>query len=239
MLMPIQREQYGSTVHLFIGTGRSPCKITLMPFTFINNSVVILWGLIWLFIFKSVSPFCCHAEALLHIASWSFHPSLWSSSISVKLRLDHALVYPQPDSEDTCSHTWKTLSNHVFEDLRKPKAPNSSGQRGGKRGGGSCNRWKKERVRLGLGRRGAPIHRIEIKGPNTLSHLSSRPQWKKCQKIYCFPEECLPKLQTPMPQNMKEKRKKFNFFSENWDITGKSIEELVITGHLNKPLTFV
>jgi hypothetical protein len=34
-------------------------------------------------------------------------------------------VYPQLDSEDTYSHTWKTLSNHVFEDLRKPKAPNS------------------------------------------------------------------------------------------------------------------
>jgi hypothetical protein len=29
-------------------------------------------------------------------------------------------------------------------------------------------------VGLGWGR-GAPIHRIEIKGPNTLSHLSSRP----------------------------------------------------------------
>jgi hypothetical protein len=53
--MPSQREQYGSTVHLFIGTGRSPCKITLMPFTFINNSIVTLRGLIWLFIFKSVS----------------------------------------------------------------------------------------------------------------------------------------------------------------------------------------
>jgi hypothetical protein len=29
--MPSQRKQYGDTVHLFIGTGRSPCKITLMP----------------------------------------------------------------------------------------------------------------------------------------------------------------------------------------------------------------
>jgi hypothetical protein len=38
--MPSQREQYGSTVHLFIGTGRSPCKITLMPFTFANDSIV-------------------------------------------------------------------------------------------------------------------------------------------------------------------------------------------------------
>jgi hypothetical protein len=27
----IQREQYGGTVHLFIGTGRGPGKITSMP----------------------------------------------------------------------------------------------------------------------------------------------------------------------------------------------------------------
>jgi hypothetical protein len=39
--MPSQREQYGSTVHLFIGTGRSPCKITSRPFAFDNNSIVI------------------------------------------------------------------------------------------------------------------------------------------------------------------------------------------------------
>jgi hypothetical protein len=69
MLMPSQREQYRNIVHLFIGTGRSPYEITLMPFTFIINSIIILRGLIWLFIFKSVSPFCCHAEAPLHIAS--------------------------------------------------------------------------------------------------------------------------------------------------------------------------
>jgi hypothetical protein len=80
--MPSQREQYENTVHLFIGTGRSPCKITLMPFTFINNSIVILQGLIWLFIFKSVSSSCRYAEALLHIASWSSYPSSWSSSRS-------------------------------------------------------------------------------------------------------------------------------------------------------------
>ena len=53
--MPNQREQYGDTVHLFIGMGRSPRKITLMPLTFINNSMIILRGLIWFFIFKSVS----------------------------------------------------------------------------------------------------------------------------------------------------------------------------------------
>jgi hypothetical protein len=52
--MPSQREQYGSTVHLFIGTGRSPCKITPMPFTFANNFIVIYRGLNSLFPFKSV-----------------------------------------------------------------------------------------------------------------------------------------------------------------------------------------
>jgi hypothetical protein len=67
--MPSQREQYGSTVHLFLGTGRSPCKITLVPFIFINNSTVILQGLIRLFIFKSVPLFYCHAKAYLRIAS--------------------------------------------------------------------------------------------------------------------------------------------------------------------------
>jgi hypothetical protein len=29
-----QREQYGGTVHLFIGTGRSLCKFTFKPFIF-------------------------------------------------------------------------------------------------------------------------------------------------------------------------------------------------------------
>ena len=67
--MPSQREQYRSTVYLFIGMGRSSCKITPMPFTFANNSIVILRGLICLFIFKSVPLLCYHAEAFLRTAS--------------------------------------------------------------------------------------------------------------------------------------------------------------------------
>jgi hypothetical protein len=50
-----QREQYESIVHLFIGTGRSPCKITPMSFTFANDSIVTHRGLNSLFLFKSVS----------------------------------------------------------------------------------------------------------------------------------------------------------------------------------------
>jgi hypothetical protein len=53
--MPSQREQYKSNVHLFIDTGRSPCKITLMLFTFVNNFIAIHRGLNNLLIFKSVS----------------------------------------------------------------------------------------------------------------------------------------------------------------------------------------
>jgi hypothetical protein len=53
--MTSQREHYGSTVHLFIGTGRSPCKITPMPFTFANDSIVTHRGLNSLFLFKSIS----------------------------------------------------------------------------------------------------------------------------------------------------------------------------------------
>jgi hypothetical protein len=51
-----QREQYVGTVHLFIGTGYSPCKITSMPFTFANDFKVVHRGLNNIFSFKSV-PF--------------------------------------------------------------------------------------------------------------------------------------------------------------------------------------
>jgi hypothetical protein len=57
--MPNSREQYGDTVYLFIDTGHSPYKITFMPFTFGNNSIVIHRGLNSLFIFKSVSFSAC------------------------------------------------------------------------------------------------------------------------------------------------------------------------------------
>jgi hypothetical protein len=63
--MSSQREQYENTVHLFIGTGRSPCKITSRPFAFANNSIVIHWGLDSLFLFKSVSFFLSSCRSSL------------------------------------------------------------------------------------------------------------------------------------------------------------------------------
>jgi hypothetical protein len=51
-----QREQYGGTVHIFIGTRRNLCKITFMPFMFTIDLRIIYRGLDSLFLLKSV-PF--------------------------------------------------------------------------------------------------------------------------------------------------------------------------------------
>jgi hypothetical protein len=51
-----QRVQYRGTVHLFIDTGCSLCKITFMPFMFTIDIRTIYRGLNSLFLFKSV-PF--------------------------------------------------------------------------------------------------------------------------------------------------------------------------------------
>jgi hypothetical protein len=59
-----QREQYGGTVHLFIGTGRSLCKITFMPFMFTIDLRTIYRGLDSLFLFKSV-PFLLLSRSFL------------------------------------------------------------------------------------------------------------------------------------------------------------------------------
>jgi hypothetical protein len=52
-----QREQYGVTVHLIIGTGRSPVEITFMSSITNYKRDTNYHGLIGLFLFKSVPPF--------------------------------------------------------------------------------------------------------------------------------------------------------------------------------------
>jgi hypothetical protein len=52
-----QCEQYRVTVNLFIGTGRSPVKITFMPSTNNYKHDTNYYGLIGLFLFRSVQPF--------------------------------------------------------------------------------------------------------------------------------------------------------------------------------------
>jgi hypothetical protein len=116
--MPSQREQYGNTVHLFIGTGRSPCKITSRPFAFDNNSIVIYLGLDSLFLFKSVSSFLpSYRSSLAH--SFGSAPSF---VLFPCFFIPWALVRRSLSTH----YTPEALLNHVFEDLRKSKAPNSS-----------------------------------------------------------------------------------------------------------------
>jgi hypothetical protein len=115
--MPSQREQYGNTVHLFIGTGRSPCKITSRPFAFDNNSIVIYLGLDSLFLFKSVPSFLpSRRSSLAHnfgsVPSFVLFPCFFIPWALIRRSL-------------STHYTPEALLNHVFEDLRKPKAPNN------------------------------------------------------------------------------------------------------------------
>jgi hypothetical protein len=116
--MPSQSEQYGNIVHLFIGTGRSPCKITSRPFAFDNNSIVIYLGLDSLFLFKSVFSFLPSCRSSL-AHSFGSVPSFVLFSCFFIL-----WVLVRRSLSTHC--TPEALLNHVFEDLRKPKAPNSS-----------------------------------------------------------------------------------------------------------------
>jgi hypothetical protein len=114
--MPSQREQYGGTVHLFIGAGHSPYKITPMPFTFGSNSIVLHQGLNSLFIFKSVSFSAITPKlSCSHLRRYVNLRILWASPTVVLIRVRRYLF---------THYTPETSLNHVFEDLRKPKAPN-------------------------------------------------------------------------------------------------------------------
>jgi hypothetical protein len=75
-----QREQYRGTVHLFIGTGRSPAKITFVSLITNYNHNTNHHGLCSLFLFKSVpsfvlgmppcrSSFNCSFSIYLHVVS--------------------------------------------------------------------------------------------------------------------------------------------------------------------------
>jgi hypothetical protein len=65
-----QREQYEGTVHLFIGVGRSPVKITFMPSTTIYNHGTNYHGLTGLFLFKSVPTFVSRHVAMPKLPGW-------------------------------------------------------------------------------------------------------------------------------------------------------------------------
>jgi hypothetical protein len=114
-----QREQYEGTVHLFIATGRSLCKITFMPFMFTIDIRTIYRGPNSLFLFKSV-PF------LLLSRSFLVHSFETGSTIIPTMLF---ILWTAPSQFRRflyIYYTWGNIVNHVFKDLRKTKAPNSS-----------------------------------------------------------------------------------------------------------------
>ena len=117
--MSSQREQYGSTVHLFIGMGRSPCKIIPMPFTFSNNSIIVHWGLNGLFPFKSVP-----LSAIMPKVPYA------QLRLCANLRILRTSSHCGSDPSPKVPVYVLYLLNHVFEDLRKTKAPDSSPSQG-------------------------------------------------------------------------------------------------------------
>jgi hypothetical protein len=67
-----QREQYGGTVHLFIGTGHNPDKITFMPLITNHDYDTNYQGLCSLFLFKSVPSFVSSVSSCRSSFSCSF-----------------------------------------------------------------------------------------------------------------------------------------------------------------------
>jgi hypothetical protein len=82
-----QREQYRGTVHLFIGTGRSLCKITFMLFIFTIDLRTNGRGLDSLFLLKSI-PLSVTEPKLsrAHLRRW-FNPLVHISSIVAVVNL--------------------------------------------------------------------------------------------------------------------------------------------------------
>jgi hypothetical protein len=109
-----QREQYGATVHLFIGTRRSLCRSTFMPLTFT------------IYLGKYIEDYTAFSPlSRFHFSSLcrSFFKGSFGTDSAFSRTM---LVVP----EGSCTHIipGKHVS-HVFEDLQKTKAPNTRVER--------------------------------------------------------------------------------------------------------------
>jgi hypothetical protein len=97
-----QREQYGGTVHLFIGIGRSLCKITFILFMFTIDLKTIYRGLDSLFLLKSV-PFSATKPKLpcAYLRSWfNLCPTMLLILCTTSFRIQRFMyIY----------YTWETL----------------------------------------------------------------------------------------------------------------------------------
>jgi hypothetical protein len=118
----VQREQYGVTVHLFIGMGHNPNKITFMSLTFTTNNKASCQGSSSLFSFRSVP-----SSTFVIVLSRSFfgHSFGARSPFLQTAPSYHAHLHLKVEAScNSLCYTEKYVS-YVFEDLRKRKAPNT------------------------------------------------------------------------------------------------------------------
>jgi hypothetical protein len=92
------REQYGGTVHLFIGTGRSLWEITFMPFTIAYNHNTSFHGLIGHFIFKSVHSFILRYVAMPKLHGLQLRHCFWEDLPKVFLLTGSSATKHTPNS---------------------------------------------------------------------------------------------------------------------------------------------
>jgi hypothetical protein len=118
-VITIQREQYDATVHLFIGTRRSPDKITFIFLIFIVNHKASYQGLSSLFPFRSV-PFSSFVIILSRSSSHCF--GVRSSCFRVVSLYQAYLHLKDEASCISLCYAGKHIS-YVFEDLWKRKVP--------------------------------------------------------------------------------------------------------------------
>jgi hypothetical protein len=129
----IQREQYGVIVHLFIGTGRNPDKITSMPLTFTLNYNASYQGLSSLFPLRSVSSFILDIMPSRSSFSHSFgvHPYHIRVVSSYHTRLYHERAFiPKPKTlvivYAKAENIWLVTFFRTFGRGRPPTVPITS-----------------------------------------------------------------------------------------------------------------
>jgi hypothetical protein len=119
-VITISREQYGVTVHLFIGAGRSPDKITFMSLTFTVNHKASYQGLSSLFSFRSVPSFTF--VIILSRSSFSHSFGVHSSCLQV-VSSYHAYLHLKAEAScNSLCYTKKHIS-HVFRTFRRGRPP--------------------------------------------------------------------------------------------------------------------
>src|SRR5688572_18049623 len=175
--MPSQREQYGSTVHLFIDAGRSPRKITSMSITFVNG----LWKSVEApEVFSSLSRFpLLPSRRSFPAHSFGYtRPSSGSGFVLAVLHIHNS------GSENTCSHN--PLGKHcqimflrTFGGRRPPTVAFPQG------GGGRAPcypRWAPNMVSPVSCKR---VIRVDVRAPFVRGRLGAQRHAQKYLRVIC------------------------------------------------------